>query len=99
MPTTQTAARLAARTMELDGPSSHAIDVRLFTIPGSHPGVAVQRMVDPQGIHYKRNDPPAGGGWGGAWPRPAQQRRPPRHARGQAGPRARPPSPPAAEGR
>lgn len=32
------------------------MDVRLFTIPGSHPGVAVQRMLKHKGIPYKRTD-------------------------------------------
>jgi glutathione S-transferase len=33
--------------------SSQPIDVRLFTIPGSHPGVSVQRMLEYKGIPYK----------------------------------------------
>jgi glutathione S-transferase len=32
------------------------MDVRLFTIPGSHPGVAVQQMLEHKGIPYKRTD-------------------------------------------
>ena len=28
----------------------------MFTIPGSHPGVAVQRMLEYKGIPYKRTD-------------------------------------------
>ena len=35
---------------------SAPMDVRLFTIPGSHPGVAVQRMLEHKGIPYKRTD-------------------------------------------
>src|SRR5665811_555800 len=31
-------------------------DVRLFTIPGSHPGVAAQLMLEYKGIPYKRTD-------------------------------------------
>jgi hypothetical protein len=30
--------------------------VRLFTIPGSHPGVAAQLMLDHKGIPFKRTD-------------------------------------------
>ena len=30
--------------------------VRLFTIPGSHPGVSVQRMLEHKAIPYKRTD-------------------------------------------
>ena len=38
-------------------PSSTApAKVRVFTIPGSHPGVAVQRMLDYKGIAFKRTD-------------------------------------------
>jgi glutathione S-transferase len=32
------------------------MDVRLFTIPGSHPGVSVQRMLEHKGIPYERTD-------------------------------------------
>ena len=32
------------------------IAVRLFTIPGSHPGVTVQRILDYKDIPYKRSD-------------------------------------------
>lgn len=32
------------------------MDVRLFTIPGSHPGVAVQLMLKRKGIEFKRTD-------------------------------------------
>jgi glutathione S-transferase len=32
------------------------MDVRVFTIPGSHPGVTVQRMLEYKGIPYKRTD-------------------------------------------
>lgn len=39
---------------DLESPAS--VDVRLFTIPGSHPGVAVQRMLDYKGIPCKRTD-------------------------------------------
>lgn len=45
-----------AATNELDSPSSSPIDVRVFTIPGSHPGVSVQRMLEHKGIPYKRTD-------------------------------------------
>ena len=30
--------------------------VRLYTIPGSHPGVAAQMMLDHKGIPFKRKD-------------------------------------------
>jgi len=33
-----------------------AVDVRLYTIPGSHPGVAVQAMMKAKGIPFKRTD-------------------------------------------
>ena len=32
------------------------MNVRLYTIPGSHPGVAVQAMMRAKGISYKRTD-------------------------------------------
>jgi len=32
------------------------MDVRLFTIPGSHPGMAVRLMLEYKGIPYKRTD-------------------------------------------
>lgn len=32
------------------------MDVRLYTIPGSHPGTAVQAMMRAKGIPYKRTD-------------------------------------------
>lgn len=32
------------------------MNVRLYTIPGSHPGVAVQAMMKAKGIPYKRTD-------------------------------------------
>jgi glutathione S-transferase len=32
------------------------VDVRLYTIPGSHPGVAAQLMLEHKGIPYKRKD-------------------------------------------
>lgn len=32
------------------------MDVRLYTIPGSHPGVAVQAMMKAKGIPFKRTD-------------------------------------------
>jgi glutathione S-transferase len=32
------------------------VDVRLYTIPGSHPGVAVQAMMRAKGIEFKRTD-------------------------------------------
>jgi glutathione S-transferase len=32
------------------------VDVRVFTIPGSHPGVAAQLMLDHKGIPFKRTD-------------------------------------------
>jgi glutathione S-transferase len=32
------------------------VNVRVFTIPGSHPGVAVQLMLDYKGIPFKRTD-------------------------------------------
>jgi glutathione S-transferase len=33
-----------------------SVDVRLYTIPGSHPGVAVQLMLKYKGIEFKRTD-------------------------------------------
>ncbi len=45
------AAARAARRL-----SSGPMDVRLFTIPGSHPGVAVQLMLEHKGIPYQRTD-------------------------------------------
>jgi glutathione S-transferase len=35
---------------------STAVNVRLYTIPGSHPGVAVQLMLERKGIPFKRTD-------------------------------------------
>ena len=32
------------------------MDVRLFTIPGSHPGVSAQLLLEHKGIDYKRTD-------------------------------------------
>ena len=32
------------------------MNVRLYTIPGSHPGVAVQAMMKAKGIPFKRTD-------------------------------------------
>ena len=32
------------------------LDVRLFTIPGSHPGTAVRLMLEHKGIEHKRTD-------------------------------------------
>jgi glutathione S-transferase len=32
------------------------VEARLYTIPGSHPGVAAQRMLDHKGIEFKRTD-------------------------------------------
>jgi glutathione S-transferase len=32
------------------------VDVRLYTIPGSHPGVAARLMLEHKGIPYKRKD-------------------------------------------
>ena len=32
------------------------MNVRLYTIPGSHPGVAVQLMLKHKGIPFKRTD-------------------------------------------
>lgn len=32
------------------------VNVRLYTIPGSHPGIAAQRMLAEKGIEYKRTD-------------------------------------------
>lgn len=32
------------------------MNVRLYTIPGSHPGVAVQAMMKAKGVQYKRTD-------------------------------------------
>ena len=54
--TTETGELLTARTTELDLLGSRPFDVRLFTIPGSHPGVSVQRMLEHKGIAYKRTD-------------------------------------------
>ena len=36
--------------------SSAPIDIRLFTIPGSHPGWTVRLMLDYKGIEHKRTD-------------------------------------------
>jgi glutathione S-transferase len=44
------------KSTEPDQVGSGAISVRLFTIPGSHPGVAVQLMLQHKGIPYKRTD-------------------------------------------
>jgi glutathione S-transferase len=38
--------------------------VRVFTIPGSHPGVAVQRMLDYKGVPYRRTDLLPVASWG-----------------------------------
>lgn len=38
--------------------------VRVFTIPGSHPGVAVQRMLEYKGIPYRRTDLLPVASWG-----------------------------------
>ena len=56
MPSARTTALLTAETVEPDLRNSDPIDVRLFTIPGSHPGVSVQRMLDHKGIPYRRTD-------------------------------------------
>jgi glutathione S-transferase len=45
-----------AATAERDRPSSGLTNVRLFTIPGSHPGVSAQLMLQHKGIVYKRTD-------------------------------------------
>ena len=45
-----------ARPAQSELAHSSPRDVRLFTIPGSHPGVAVQRMLEYKGIAYKRTD-------------------------------------------
>jgi glutathione S-transferase len=42
--------------LEGDPDGRGPIDVHLFTIPGSHPGVAVQRMLEQKGIPCKRTD-------------------------------------------
>ncbi len=41
---------------EGDTGSGRRPDVRLFTIPGSHPGVAAQLMLDHKGIPFRRTD-------------------------------------------
>ncbi len=56
MATTETSELLTAKPAELDLSSSGSIDVHLYTIPGSHPGVSVQRMLEHKGIPYKRTD-------------------------------------------
>lgn len=56
MSATGTSELLAATTTELDRASSGPIDVHLYTIPGSHPGVSVQRMLEHKGIPYRRTD-------------------------------------------
>lgn len=56
MSTTEASELLTAGATELDRPSSGPTHVRVFTIPGSHPGVAVQRMLEYKGIPYKRTD-------------------------------------------
>jgi glutathione S-transferase len=53
MSATQPDERLTAGATEPDRASSQPIDVRLFTIPGSHPGVAVQRMLEYKAVPYK----------------------------------------------
>jgi glutathione S-transferase len=53
MSATHTGEGLTAMATEPDRTSSQPIDVRLFTIPGSHPGVSVQRMLEYKGIPYK----------------------------------------------
>jgi len=42
--------------LEGDQERAGPIDVRLFTIPGSHPGVAVQLMLEHKDIPFKRTD-------------------------------------------
>lgn len=42
--------------METVQTASKVGHVRLFTIPGSHPGVSVQRMLEHKAIPYKRTD-------------------------------------------
>ncbi len=56
MSVTETVERGEARTLDLDLTSSSPSKVRLFTIPGSHPGVSVQRMLEYKDIPYKRTD-------------------------------------------
>jgi glutathione S-transferase len=56
MSATKPAEPLAARPTEPDLLSSGPSDVRLFTIPGSHPGVSAQLMLEHKGIPYKRTD-------------------------------------------
>ncbi len=56
MATTEAGALIAAKTPELDLSSSGPMDVHLYTIPGSHPGVSVQRILEHKGIPYRRTD-------------------------------------------
>jgi glutathione S-transferase len=53
MSATQTDEGRTTGATEPDRASLQPIDVRLFTIPGSHPGVSVQRMLEYKGIPYK----------------------------------------------
>lgn len=55
---------MAMTTGESDLVQPRPTKVRLFTIPGSHPGVAVQRMLDYKGIPYKRSDLLPVASWG-----------------------------------
>ena len=56
MSTTETSELFTAGTTELDLASPGPIAIRLYTIPGSHPGVSVQRMLEHKGISYRRTD-------------------------------------------
>ena len=42
---------------------STPLHVRLFTVPGSHPGWTARLMLEYKGIEYKRTDLPPGVHW------------------------------------
>ena len=59
-----TPAALTGQPIEPDPRDSGPTNVRLFTIPGSHPGVSVQRMLDHKGIPFRRTDLLPVASWG-----------------------------------
>ena len=56
MATTEASTLITAKTPEIDLSSSGPLDVHLYTIPGSHPGVSVQRILEHKGIPCRRTD-------------------------------------------
>ena len=56
MSVSETGELVTARAKQLDVSTSSSSNVRLFTIPGSHPGVSVQRVLAYKGIPYRRTD-------------------------------------------